>query len=402
MEVQPATASCTVASTARAITVNSGRGLNAGTKLLSATAGTVTAELSSGGAYTYSGGTITAPMSNPTVTGGTLNLGGVGTYVFGMNAGIVNMTPAASGTYVMNGCTFSGTIDLRNTSAFPITVKVPNSATVITSNNTGGAITIDNSVAVTISAPNLLAGSRVRLYNVTDGTELYNDVLASAGLTFAYDWLSNKTITLTATYTSGATAKLGLSATGVVTSSGLTFLNSQADDTVYNSYAVNGSTVTGFTADYVNTDVNLSMAGNFLGAELYAWWIYNTTTADGIRNFFGGIEALDVGNLQVNVPIVNLFLDNSTANFIYQNDTIRIARSDGAYPARTVTTGGGGIDVNWNSNVFVGTANVPSSAQNATATINAMNANPPDVNIARINGIDVIGDGTEGVPWGPV
>jgi uncharacterized protein YfkK (UPF0435 family) len=28
------------------------------------------------------------------------------------------------------------------------------------------------------------------------------------------------------------------------------------------------------------------------------------------------------------------------------------------YPAKTVTTGGGGIQVNWNSNVFVGTADI--------------------------------------------
>jgi hypothetical protein len=38
----------------------------------------------------------------------------------------------------------------------------------------------------------------------------------------------------------------------------------------------------------------------------------------------------------------------------------------------------------------------------AAETVAAMNAAPPDVNIARINGIDVDGDGTEAVPWGPV
>jgi len=38
----------------------------------------------------------------------------------------------------------------------------------------------------------------------------------------------------------------------------------------------------------------------------------------------------------------------------------------------------------------------------AQAIIDAMNATPPDVNIARINGLDVDGDGTEANPWGPV
>ena len=38
----------------------------------------------------------------------------------------------------------------------------------------------------------------------------------------------------------------------------------------------------------------------------------------------------------------------------------------------------------------------------ADAIVAAMNASPPNVNIALINGIDVDGDGTEAVPWGPV
>ena len=154
----------------------------------------------------------------------------------------------------------------------------------------------------------------------------------------------------------GATAKLGVSASGIFSASGATFLNTQTDDTVYDGYGIDGSTVTGFTPDYVNDDVNLSMAGDFLGADLYAWWVYNQSTEDGIRNFFGGITALDPGNLRINTSTISLFLDNSTANFIYQNDSIRIFRSDGVYPARTITTGGGGIAVNWNSNVYVGEA----------------------------------------------
>jgi hypothetical protein len=38
----------------------------------------------------------------------------------------------------------------------------------------------------------------------------------------------------------------------------------------------------------------------------------------------------------------------------------------------------------------------------AEAILAAMNASPPDVNIAKINGLDVDGAGTEANPWGPV
>jgi hypothetical protein len=47
--------------------------------------------------------------------------------------------------------------------------------------------------------------------------------------------------------------------------------------------------------------------------------------------------------------------------------------------------------VNWNSNVYVGTADI----------VAAMNANPPDVNMAKINGYVVDGVGSETNPWGP-
>jgi hypothetical protein len=220
----------------------------------------------------------------------------------------------------------------------------------------------------TVSAPNLLAGTRVRLLNTTNNIEMYNDVLASTGFSESFIYLGNKNITLTATYVSGTTAKLGLSASGIFTDAGATFLNSQVDDTVYNSYGLNGSTVTGFTADYVQDDVNLSMATNFTAANLYAWWIYNTTTEDGIRKFFGGVTALDEGNIRINSSVISLFLDNTTSSFIYQADTIRLFRSDNVYPARTTTTGGGGISVNWNTNVYVtGVEDIPTAQENALA-----------------------------------
>jgi hypothetical protein len=364
--VQPVAASGSVASTAMAITVNSGVALSAGTKLQSATAGTVTAALSSGGAYTYSGGTITAPTTNPTLSGGTLDIGDAGTYVFGLSAGIVEMTPTAAGTYVMTGCAFTGTIDLRNTSAFPITVKVPNVAVINTDNNTGGAIALDRSVSVVIAAPNLLSGSRVRLYNVTDSVEIYNGVLLDNGLSVSYQWRSNKTIEMTATYCVGNVAKHGLSSTGVLTSAGLTFLDSQNNDPVYLAYGLDGSAVTGFDADYVNTEVNLVTGSDFLASQMYAWWVFNTTSEMGIRNFFGGILADDLANLRIDTSVVNLYLDNSTAIFVNQMDSIRIYRTDGLRPARDETSGGGGIDVNWMVNVYVAGVDLTSLAKETT------------------------------------
>lgn len=265
-------------------------------------------------------------------------------------------------TVTLTDCTITGTVSNAGTATVTIT-KV---------NTTLGAVgaRVTAQQFATISAPNLLSGSRVRVYNDTDGLEMFNGVLAGAGFAQAFLFVGTKTVTLTATYANGATAKLGVSASGVFSAAGVSFLNAQVDDAVYNGYGLIGENITGFVADYINTDVNLIMASNFFGAEMYAWWVYNTTTENGIRKFFGGVVALDQGNLEIQVAKVNLYLDNATAHFIAQEDTVRIARSDGAYPARKQTSGGGAIDLNWKANVYVGTSGTkPADIATAVLTL---------------------------------
>jgi hypothetical protein len=264
-------------------------------------------------------------------------------------------------TITLTDCSIAGTIS--NTGSAQVNIVKVN-----TTIGTVGTNVVAQQFA-TVNAPNLITGTRVRVYDEDNGVEMFNGVLASPGFYQSFVYETDITITLTATYTSGATAKLGLSATGVLTASGVTFLASQEDDTVYNSYGRDGSSATGFAADYVQNDVNLTLVTSFSGANLYAWWVYNTTTEQGIREFFGGITALDVANLRINTGMVSVFLDNGTASFIYQIDAIRIFRSDGVYPARTVTTGGGGIDVNWQDQVYV----APSLDYSALATQASLN-----------------------------
>jgi len=275
--------------------------------------------------------------------------------------GNLNYSTNTPMTITLTDCDIQGTVS--NSGSAQVNIVLVNTTIAVV-----GANVVAQQFA-TISAPNLLAGTRVRVYDEDNAVELFNGVLASAGFSQSFVYTADTTVTLTATYTSGATAKLGLSATGIFSATGVTFLASQADDTVYNGNAINGSAVTGFTADYAQDDVNLTMATNFAGANLYAWWVYNTTTEQGIREFFGGITALDAANLRINTGTVSVFLDNSTALFIYQTDAVRIFRSDNAYPARTVTTGGGGISVNWISNVFVTGVDLTSLAKEASLTV---------------------------------
>jgi hypothetical protein len=315
------------------------------------------------GNLTTSGSLILAASS--VVTNGTFTtpniIQSIPTALTGVIAtGNVNYSTNTPITVTYTNCSIAGTVS--NSGSAQVNITLVNSTI-----GTVGSNVVAQQFA-TISAPNLITGTRVRVYDEDNAVELFNGVLASAGFSQSFVYTADVTVTLTATYTSGVTAKLGLSATGVLTAGGLTILSSQADDTVYNAYAVNGSLVTGFSADYANDDVNLTMSSNFTGANFYAWWTYNTTTESGIREFFGGITALDAANIRINSSVVSLFLDNSTANFIYQNDTVRIFRSDNAYPARTVTTGGGGISMNWNSNVYVAGVDLTELAKEDSVT----------------------------------
>jgi len=271
-------------------------------------------------------------------------------------AGVLNITTSSNRILNLTNCSSSGfTINASGGGSILVRCLGTTLATAITA---GTNVTIIKVAPIT--APNLLSGSRVRLYNITDSVEIYNDVLSSAGFSYDYSWTENKTMKLTATYQNGTTAKLTVAAVGVVTSSGLQFLDSQVDDAIYNSYALDGSAITKFQADYVNDQIDLRIATDFLATELYAWWVYNLTTINGIRDFVGGITAEDAANLRINASIISVKLDNITATDLIQTDNIRIYRSDSVYPVVRPTSGGGGINVNWQNQVYV--ADLDSSA----------------------------------------
>jgi hypothetical protein len=211
-------------------------------------------------------------------------------------------------------------------------------------------------ITANASITGITAGSRLRIYNETTATETYNDIPGTSysdSYTEGTTYTAGDVISIYITQTSGTTAKLPFSTTAIASTTGWTVLAAQVDDEVYNQYGLNGSTITKFTADYVNDEVDLVVASNFAGDEMYAWWSYNLTTSQGISDFYGGITAQDAANILINNPIVNIYLDNTTTTNVYQTDNIRVYRADGAYPVKNPTSGGGGIDVVWRDRVYI-------------------------------------------------
>jgi hypothetical protein len=313
-------------------------------------------------AFTVSSGTLSAgtiqttgaiTVSSPAVVSADLT-GPVN------NSGTISgaITGNVTNTGTINGATINGNVsqatptDLSNVSITgnltfntntPVTVTFTNSTVSGTVSNSGtGLVTITLASGSTIgtvgsnvvtqrfanvTAPNIIVGARVQLYDTTNNVELFNGVLASA-LNYQYTFVGNITVRLRATYQSGLTAKLPIEATGLLTATGLSFLNSQTDDGVYIGNLINGSTVTEYTPDYPNLQVDVAGGSSTTVQRLYNWSTYIETTADGIRYLFAAISAIDAVNYLIDQAILDVKLDNTGATPVVISGGV-ITRKDG-------------------------------------------------------------------------
>lgn len=174
-----------------------------------------------------------------------------------------------------------------------------------------GPYTDATGTRVRIKAPALISGSRVQLYNVTTQTEIFNGVLSGAGLDFGVTFTAAHTIRLRADHST----KLALEVAGVLSSTGLTFLDVQTDDTVYMAAGIDGATVTEFAADGPNIQIDIDDPDGLTSVQrLYAWMQHYQTTAAGVASsFFGAMSATDDVNFVVDQARVDLKLDNVSA-----------------------------------------------------------------------------------------
>ena len=239
-----------------------------------------------------------------TLSGGTLQLASAGVHSYSLSGTRIEFM--APGSYDLSGTKFNGSVELVNSSGGAVTVELLASVSYV---NTGPAITVQlPSSNVTIDASAVIAGSRVQLWNVTDGVELYNADLTGDGLSFELPYVSSKVIRLRADHAT----KLPLETVGVLTASGLTFLDVQDEDDVYLGNGIDGGAVTEFTPDEANIQVDISDPDGVTNIQrLYAWLQWYMTTEEGIRSpFFGAVSAIDSANYVINQSKADLRLDN--------------------------------------------------------------------------------------------
>jgi 3D (Asp-Asp-Asp) domain-containing protein len=215
-------------------------------------------------------------------------------------------------------------------------------------------------IQVTVSAANLVDWTRYQFYNVTQASELDNALVSGgswaslSALFWPWEVIENwDVIRMRATYQSTTTAKIPLDSEAVASSGWVSFINTQVDDSIYILYWLDWSTITKFTADFVNDEIDLIVASNFSAQELYAWWTYTLTTVQGVQEFYGWVTAIDSANLRINNATIDVFFDNTTTTNVFQSDNIRIYRSDDAYPIKNPTTWGWWIDIVWKNQIFI-------------------------------------------------
>jgi len=267
-----------------------------------------------------------------------------------INAGSLNVTIDATAasvfslvgnTLTIKASTYTG--DMTTTGV----ITLANGATFVgTRTDASGTIAPPKTVSIT----GITAGSRLRVYNNTTASEVVNQIVAGTSYSATYNegtgYTTGNTLTITTTWQSGTSAKLPFSTQVVVGSTGWSALVNQQNDTVYNGIGVDGSTITEFTPDYPNVQVDISDPNGQTSIDrLYSWFVSVTTSADGIRNWFGGIVAEDAANFRVVTSILNLKLDNLSANGVEFTGGQRLYRDDNASPLVASTTGGGSISL---------------------------------------------------------
>ena len=194
---------------------------------------------------------------------------------------------------------------------------------------------------------NIVAGSRLYIYNQTTDTVIYNDIPGtsySVSYVDGTDYSAGDIVEIRLAQQSGTSAQLPFGSSTQATSSGWTILADQQDDTVYNNYAIDGSTVTEYSADFPNVQVDVNDPDNvFFIDRFYAWWVFNLQSALGIVFFWDGVRAVNESNILIIDSVVDVFFDNVKAVSARQGDNIVIQREDGQYPQAEPTSGGGGL-----------------------------------------------------------
>lgn len=163
--------------------------------------------------------------------------------------------------------------------------------------------TIAPPVLQSVTVSNGVAGTLLLIQDVTNPAVPVNLYLSTPSSwphtwTDSTDYVANRDIRIRAAYQSGTSAKLfvdELIGTSTYAAPSLSYRLNQQDDTVYNTKAVDGETVTGVTINDTALLIEVD-TGTIEWADMYAYEVYWLATSAGIVDEGRIITALDTAN----------------------------------------------------------------------------------------------------------
>ena len=282
--------------------------------------------------YTQAQSCVTANLSNtvPITTADGNNFSMATDWGIVINTGVTvtasgkKLTMSGTGTY-----TITGTGDFTGTLADASTTRVK------------------------INVTGIVNGSRLQIYDTTASAELFNDlVTTSKSLTFIHTGADHG-IRIRLMYVSGSTTAYSwYTATGTVTTSGLSLNAAQVENTTYETAGVDGSTVTECSVSGTTVRIYVDDPDNTTTAQrIYNWYQYYLFTSAGIANQDGAyITATDATHyIFQNVAGTGMKIVNQDTSNPLQITGANITPSDGGTATKILdVTNGASIVLNFN------------------------------------------------------
>jgi hypothetical protein len=247
-------------------------------------------------------------------------------------------------TLSADAITWTGnTVDIHynSTNASTLTITMQNGSDATTSAISGAAVAVviaSPIVIYTAETTDILAGSRLRVYNVTTATEIENDIQAvdwTLNYTEGTDFTTGDEVNIRVSWQSGATYKEPFEIT-LIAGAGFNALIEQVTWTDVENWAVDGSLETDWVADGGNIDIDIVGSGSGEKTAMVAWWAYYITTASGVVDFWEAYTVEASNSIRQNVAVVDVVIEKtSVGNFSFTDNDVRYYRSDFSSPYDT-------------------------------------------------------------------
>lgn len=244
-----------------------------------------------------------------------------------------------------NNVTVTGDVTNANGSGTVSILGSGNSITTSTPGSGNGEVFI---APPTLTLTNVVIGSRIHVEHVeNNNATVFDGVAVSFNPNLGVGSIPiGDTLKVTILYCDGTTLYDWWEGVAVMTNEGATLIVNQQEVTAYAALGVDGSTVTEFTLDNSNIEVDVSDPdGLTTKRRLVAWFYYAVAqTPSAIKNFWKAGDLLDEATFVFRSSVVDVTLDNpGTVQVRLTDDDFLLYRDDNAPVVKFPSSGGQGI-----------------------------------------------------------